>query len=173
MGKFNERGNADISNPKCLCDDCGADCIEIGEYIILQPDAWQRNLGLRWSNNLCVGCIEKRLGRRLQPRDFLTWPRYSWTHPYSTRLLARMFGDCIRHWCRPYRILDFAAASLRMAPAEIERIGEYLKSESNDWVKQLGAYQDPETGDEVTAPHRSFVLIAGDWRRADGKFDVF
>lgn len=49
---------------KCLCDDCGVDIRKAGEYVMIAPDIWTDELGLGWDDNLCIGCLEKRLGRR-------------------------------------------------------------------------------------------------------------
>lgn len=52
-----------------LCLDCGVDTGKIGEHYMLVDRVWfsvtDSNRGM-----LCVGCIEKRLGRRLNANDF-------------------------------------------------------------------------------------------------------
>jgi hypothetical protein len=40
------------------CNDCGANVVEIGEYYMLSSRIWQRELGLGWHDNLCIGCLE-------------------------------------------------------------------------------------------------------------------
>jgi hypothetical protein len=39
------------------CNDCGVNVIEIGAYYMLNPDVWERQLGLGWTDNLCVGSV--------------------------------------------------------------------------------------------------------------------
>jgi hypothetical protein len=73
------------------CNDCGVNVIEIGEYYMLNPQIWEDHLGLEWSDNLCIGCLEKRLGRKVGPLfiEFCSIPNYKWIKPPSDRLLDR------------------------------------------------------------------------------------
>jgi hypothetical protein len=72
------------------CDDCGLNILEAGEYYMLRDDVWESQLGLgRW-NNLCVGCLESRLGRRINFADLIIFPRLPWMKPDSERLAQRM-----------------------------------------------------------------------------------
>lgn len=57
----------------CLCNDCGVDVVKAGEYYMLSADIWERTLRLTWADNLCIGCLESRLGRKLSFDDFITW----------------------------------------------------------------------------------------------------
>jgi len=58
-----------MSRRKWLCLDCRIDTGRIGEHYMLVDAVWQlvhnSNKGM-----LCVECLEKRLGRRLNPGDF-------------------------------------------------------------------------------------------------------
>jgi len=55
--------------PPPVCLDCAVDTIEVGEYYMLHDPVWLEanpdDDGL-----LCIGCVETRLGRRLQSGDF-------------------------------------------------------------------------------------------------------
>ena len=51
---------------RCICNDCGVDIVKAGEYVMLDPQIWKHELGLDWDDNLCIGCVEKRLGRRIK-----------------------------------------------------------------------------------------------------------
>lgn len=54
----------------CRCVDCGADILETGEDYLVHDLVWDAT-GLEPEGGmLCVGCVEKRLGRRLRPEDF-------------------------------------------------------------------------------------------------------
>ena len=55
----------EIARHRCL--DCGVNVIEIGDYCMVQSEIWRDQFGLGWDDNLCIACIEKRLGRRLTP----------------------------------------------------------------------------------------------------------
>jgi hypothetical protein len=52
------------------CLDCGTDTIEAGEYYILRDDVWLSTGVKRDGGMLCIGCVESRLGRRLNRSDF-------------------------------------------------------------------------------------------------------
>jgi hypothetical protein len=69
-------------------NDCGINVIEAGDYCMLRPDIWER-LGLGWTDNLCLACIEKRLGRNLSFMDFAA-PASVEGFPPSDTLLQRL-----------------------------------------------------------------------------------
>jgi len=73
------------------CNDCAVNVVEIGEFYMLNPEIWKDELGLGWSDNLCIGCLESRLGRRVGPlfKDFSCSPNYEWMRPTSDRLMDR------------------------------------------------------------------------------------
>ena len=47
------------------CDDCGIDTIEISEWYMVVNEIWPPG-----AKYLCIGCLETRLGRKLQLLDF-------------------------------------------------------------------------------------------------------
>jgi hypothetical protein len=47
---------------KPLCNDCGVNVLESGDWYMTPPELWA-GLGLEWDDNLCIPCLEKRLGR--------------------------------------------------------------------------------------------------------------
>jgi hypothetical protein len=51
--------------PKFLCKDCGVDVLEAGDWYMCYPKVWEDELGLGWTDNLCLACLEKRLSRPL------------------------------------------------------------------------------------------------------------
>jgi hypothetical protein len=57
------------------------------EVYILRQCVWDRTDLPGWGGVLCVGCLEKRIGRRLKPKDFLHHP-LNWL-PGTRRLLER------------------------------------------------------------------------------------
>ena len=48
-----------------LCDDCEVDVTKIFEYYVLEDSVWPKDASI-----LCIGCVEKRLDRRLSREDF-------------------------------------------------------------------------------------------------------
>ena len=50
------------------CLDCGQDTAQLHEYYMLRDDLW-RQINPTIDGMLCIGCVEKRLGRRLQRGD--------------------------------------------------------------------------------------------------------
>jgi hypothetical protein len=58
----------EIDRHKCL--DCGVNVIEAGDYCMLDNKIWEGELGPREDDNVCIVCVEARLGRKLKPDDF-------------------------------------------------------------------------------------------------------
>lgn len=79
---------------KFLCLDCGVDTGLIGEHYFINTSLW---LSIHSSKKgmLCIGCLEKRLGRQLTSRDF---PKVYINELKfgikSARLLARLQNNC-------------------------------------------------------------------------------
>lgn len=47
---------------KFFCNDCKVDVVAIGDWYMCQSEVWEQQLGLGWSDNLCLACLTKRLG---------------------------------------------------------------------------------------------------------------
>jgi hypothetical protein len=62
----------EIARHKCL--GCGVNVIKIGHYCMLNSDLWERELHLKGNDNMCIDCIEKRIGRKLRGLDFIDLP---------------------------------------------------------------------------------------------------
>jgi len=81
----------EIERHRCL--DCGVNVIEVGDYVMLSDELWQGELGLGGSDNLCINCIEKRLGRKLRMfTDIIYLPAVE-GYRTSATLLARIEGE--------------------------------------------------------------------------------
>ncbi len=52
------------------CIDCGVNTLNIDEYYMLKKEVWL-SIVPGDKGKLCIGCVEKRLGRKLIPDDFL------------------------------------------------------------------------------------------------------
>jgi hypothetical protein len=79
------------TDARLKCNDCGVDVLEIGEYYLLPSHIWKGELGLGWNDNLCIGCLETRLRRRISfdDGDLEIPPDYPRMRPISDRLLDR------------------------------------------------------------------------------------
>lgn len=76
---------------KMPCHDCGVDTHIRNEYYMVYNDIWEtvaKDVGLGF---LCIGCLEKRLKRKLNSADFTHWPVNSYPRNcYSIRLWRRL-----------------------------------------------------------------------------------
>lgn len=79
------------------CDDCKRETnhqlTDNAEYYMIHNELWHCAIQNKPANFLCVGCLEKRLKRKLVPEDFTDCP-LNWMDGYhrSIRLRRRM-GD--------------------------------------------------------------------------------
>jgi hypothetical protein len=86
--KFSRREIASL-----VCNDCNTNVLRDGSYFMLSPKIWRDKFGLGWDDNLCLACIETRLGRRVSIArgDFCSPPPAIEGFPRSDALLER-FG---------------------------------------------------------------------------------
>jgi hypothetical protein len=79
---------------KFLCLDCGVNTSQIGEYYYINLDTWLSVVHSK-EGMLCIGCLEIRLGRRLNSSDFtkcfINDPKKNTR--MSVRLLERINDD--------------------------------------------------------------------------------
>ena len=73
-----------------VCIDCGVNVIEKGDYTMIDPKIWREQFGLKDKDNLCIDCIEKRLGREIRMGDIISTPSVE-GYPQSKTLQARIF----------------------------------------------------------------------------------
>lgn len=73
------------------CLGCGVSTAKDGvnEYYMVQAAVWHEAHPKR-KGMLCIGCLEKRLGRRLTPEDFTSAPINSIKEWHSERLRSRI-----------------------------------------------------------------------------------
>ena len=62
------------------------------EVYTVRPSVWNAAGMEPWGGCLCIGCLEKRLGRQLRPKDFLRNDPFS-ELPGTMRLLSRREED--------------------------------------------------------------------------------
>jgi hypothetical protein len=81
------------------CDDCNCTIGGIGEWYLLKKAVWeqawpgtsQKNTEMALKHFLCIGCIEKRLGRKLRRADFdMSSPHNKPNESMSVRLRNRL-----------------------------------------------------------------------------------
>ena len=105
---------------RCICNDCGVDIVKAGEYVMLDLQIWDHELGLDAHDNLCIGCVEKRLGRRIKGfGDIINMQNNVTT---SLRLQVRILGAAITKR-KPYRLRAGTNVG-GLSAKEIARIGE-------------------------------------------------
>ena len=79
----------EITRRVFACIDCGIDTLEAGESYMVRDDVWPLAYH---GGRLCVGCLERRIGRRLTPADFTGVPLNEAGPWDSPRLLSRLSG---------------------------------------------------------------------------------
>jgi hypothetical protein len=119
--------------------DCGTDTIEAGEYYILRDDVWL-STGLKQDGGmLCIGCVESRLGRRLNRADFtsagINMQPNAWRSArFNKRLAAR----------ESQTLLDDVLSELRTLGSPGERLLRWITQEFNQgrvqaWAEAVSA----------------------------------
>ena len=77
-------------DPEFACTDCHVDVVAIGEsWYMLTDRIWQQ---IRGRGMLCLGCVEQRLGRPLEPNDFSHALANQSTRQHGPRLRNRLRG---------------------------------------------------------------------------------
>lgn len=63
-----------IENPRqLLCDDCGFNTSH-SEYYMVKNPIWEEAQNKGIAQILCIGCLERRIGRKLVSNDFSDVP---------------------------------------------------------------------------------------------------
>lgn len=68
---------------------------EDSEVYTVRDSLWERAGLAPYGGVLCVGCLEKRLGRKLKPKDFSPHPFNDSCFPCSERLFQRCGGAAV------------------------------------------------------------------------------
>lgn len=82
-------------NSEFLCIDCGMDTCEFDEFYMVNKQVWRTAIpAAPHKGMLCIGCLEKRLGRELDHDDF-RWCALNLRNLItgSERLRSRMDAD--------------------------------------------------------------------------------
>jgi hypothetical protein len=65
----------DEEKAKFDCVDCGVNTYEIDEYYMVTNDIWDNEAKMKPRGGmLCIDCLEKRIGRKLNSGDFPDYP---------------------------------------------------------------------------------------------------
>ena len=94
------RGLAPVPSCGTNCVDCGVGTLTLGEWYMVKDDVWEKAWADRlksWYRDglgveiLCIGCLEKRIGRTLTAIDFTDAPVNDLSDN-SARLRERLTG---------------------------------------------------------------------------------
>jgi hypothetical protein len=90
---------------------------EESELYYVYPPVWEASgMGGFWNGCLCIGCLEKRIGRRLQPEDFIAEHDEGFNDPHlpgTQRRFERLTG-----YSKLDLILDSAFSGQARLPTE-------------------------------------------------------
>jgi hypothetical protein len=53
-----------------FCDDCGKNLARAGEYYMVKDSVWEEAGMENGDGDLCISCLEDRIGRKLDRDDF-------------------------------------------------------------------------------------------------------
>lgn len=70
-----------------LCLDCGVDTSRAREHYFVTRGVWFDEAGAQERGMLCIGCLERRIGRRLVRGDF---PPVHINDPHRNSMSARL-----------------------------------------------------------------------------------
>jgi hypothetical protein len=79
------------------CWDCTVNTLDINEYYMVDDELWKTGTIYAANDNycgtdvmLCIGCLENRIGGKLEPDDFPDYPINRGFFDYSARLANRL-----------------------------------------------------------------------------------
>ncbi len=72
------------------CRDCQINTSDIDEYYMVHDHVWLASRLPKDGGMLCIGCLERRIGRKLTPSDFRIAPINQGFFTRSARLLDRL-----------------------------------------------------------------------------------
>lgn len=86
------------------CVDCKVNCMENGEYYMVTDACWARAAIGKHDGMLCIGCLEARLGKKLNWRNFTDCP-LNWRNALipgygSARLQDRLLSSAASRWVK-------------------------------------------------------------------------
>jgi len=144
-----------------LCLDCGVDTGAIDEEYRVTNELWARANPDR-AGMLCIGCLEKRLGRELTPDDFRCWDDRD--HPKSERLLKRL-GDSRK---REAKFEEAVEASKRFTETMQRELDALWARYADDLRRESGRdFGDGDFSDEIFSRLLQDLIWVARTHRAD------
>ena len=144
-----------------LCLDCGVDTGAIDEYYMVTHELWAC-ANPDGAGMLCIGCLEKRLGRELTPDDFPNGADRS--SPKSERLLKRL-GDSRKSEAKFKEAVEaskrFTETMRRELDALWARYADDLRRES------MIDFGDDDFSDEIFSRMLRDLILVARAHRAD------
>jgi hypothetical protein len=119
-----------------ICNDCGIDVLEVGDWFMATPKIWEEQLGLVYEDNLCLPCLDKRLGRKAEAfTDILPTAETSVRPKASSYLFLELFED---HKTLSKRASSrYTSTRERLAKATQPQLLERLRDEVAEWEKLI------------------------------------
>jgi hypothetical protein len=127
--RFRRIGRMPRSWPVCTtaCADCGVGTLTLHEWYMVRDEVWEEAWRGRrkWSHAidgqevLCIGCLEKRLGRTLMADDFISAPC---NNPNKPNISQRLRNRLIATECRRRRGRPKGSKNKRSEHNELERV---------------------------------------------------
>jgi hypothetical protein len=80
------------------CMDCRANTLHLDEFYMVHDEIWESAIPKKKRTRMiCIGCLEKRLGRLLTPQDFTDAPvNKSWIFVSQSERLLNRLGKTIK-----------------------------------------------------------------------------
>jgi hypothetical protein len=94
-----------------VCVDCSTNTSEIQEYYMVHDELWH-SVGMEPDGGmLCIGCLEKRLGRQLEAKDFTYAPVNHGAFQRSERMMNRLGYTQVWYSPKHGMLTDLTAAA--------------------------------------------------------------
>ena len=158
-----------------LCTDCGIDTTAptTTEWYMVKHDVWAES-GMPEEGFLCIGCLERRLGRILDSDDFfrckLNYMIAIGAHPATARLLHRLFNgrgtdNHFHDWAAGVHI-DYTFGGKAYGDEQVSRISTYCDCDGDPdhWAlfeqtvrRSTGPRLRPADYDEQLNLHRALM----------------
>jgi hypothetical protein len=145
------------------CADCGVNTARIDEYYMVTHELWA-SATPDGADILCIGCLEKRLGRELVPDDFPSCWGINCADPKSERLLKRL-GDSRK---REAELKEADEASERFTETARRELGAlWARCADNLRRESVTDFGDDDFSDEIFARMLQDLIWVARTHKAD------
>ena len=156
-----------------FCADCGIDTSGTNtcEWYMVRDEVWIE-AGMSDKGFLCIGCLERRLGRLVEGQDFsrcaLNYQIAIGAHPATTRLVHRLFSGTDNHfheWVAGVHY-DYTFGDKTYGDEQVGQISPYCDCDGNPnyWRifermvrRSSGGRLRPDDYDEMVNAHREWM----------------